>query len=295
MIKRACILLVALLVVAMLVPLIGRDRRSAAAPPVVAGRVHKSFQPSKGKIFVLVIGNDARAGNPDAARADALHIIGINTRTMRGGILNFPRDCWVSIPGHGQGRINESLYRGGPQLVARTVESLTGIRLDYWVMTGFQGFQNIIDGINGVPFKINRDIFDPGGSGAQIQAGTDHLNQYQSLQFVRTRHSFPRGDIDRSTNQAKFLLAMLRKLRADVGHDPSSLLKWVAIGRKNTRLDISPEESFRLAVLATQVKPKDVDTVTIPVSYGAVGSASVVFISPGAQPIYQRFRKNASL
>lgn len=295
MIKRACILLVALLVVAMLVPLIGRDRRSAAAPPVVAGRVHRSFQPSKGKIFVLVIGNDARAGNPDAARADALHIVGINTRTMRGGILNFPRDCWVSIPGHGQGRINESLYRGGPQLVARTVESLTGIRLDYWVMTGFQGFQNIIDGINGVPFKIGRDIFDPGGSGAAIKAGTDHLNQFTALQFVRTRHSFPRGDIDRSTNQARFLLAMLRKLRSRVDRNPSSLLKWIALGRRNTRLSLTPEETFRLAVLATQVRPKDVESVTIPVSYGSAGAASVVFISPGANSIYQRFKKNASL
>ncbi|MGH2819550.1 MAG: LCP family protein [Actinomycetota bacterium] len=295
MIKRGCVLVAMLVFVAVLIPLTDPGRRGAAAPPVIAGRVHDEFQPNRGKIFVLVIGSDARAGNPDAARADALHVVGINTRTMKGGILNFPRDSWVSIPGHGQGRINESLYQGGPKLVARTVESLTGIRLDYWVMTGFEGFGNIVRALNGVPYEIHQDIFDPGGSGARIRAGTKRLNQFTALQFVRTRHNFPRGDIDRTTNQAKFLLAMLRKLRSNVRRNPPSLLRWIAAGRKHTRLNLSPQETFRLAVLATQVKSKDVGNVTIPVSYGAVGAASVVFISPGAQSIYQRFRRKASL
>ena len=95
-------------------------------------------------LFVLVIGNDARAGNPDRSRADAIHIVGLDTKTLRGGILNFPRDTWVSIPGHGSGKINEALYDGGPQLLARTLENLTGIRIDLWVMTGFEGFKPVM-------------------------------------------------------------------------------------------------------------------------------------------------------
>jgi LCP family protein required for cell wall assembly len=274
-------------------PLIGSAPINAA--PLLVGKVHESFQPEDGKIFVLVIGNDARSGNPDNARADAIHIAGINTKTMKGGILNFPRDSWVPIPGAGTSKMNEALYRGGPPMLAQTLENLTGIRIDYWVMVGFEGFRGIIDDIGGVRMKITQPVYDPTGSGAKIDPGEQWLGPLDSLAFVRTRHSFANGDIDRSTNQAKFLLAMLRELRAEVGRAPSRLMDWMATTKKWAKLDVSNEELFRLAVLTSQVKPKDVGNVTVPVSLGSVGAASVVFISPGANSIYQRFRENGSL
>jgi LCP family protein required for cell wall assembly len=294
MLRRALFAFAVVALVTALVPEIGR-REGAAADPIVAGRVHRFYQPKSGKLFVLVIGNDARRGNPDRSRADAIHIVGLNANTMRGGILNFPRDSWVNIPGHGSGKLNQALYDGGPRLLARTLEQLTGIRLDYWVMTGFQGFHGLVRGLHGVKFFVRRKIYDPRGSGANLKAGEKHLNAWEALAYVRTRHSFPRGDIDRSTNQGRFLLALLRKLRGDVRRNPASLLRWVSLGRRHTRLDISPVETFRLAVLATRVKPGEVGNVTVPVTVGSVGSASVVFISPRARAIYTRFRKTARL
>ena len=65
--------------------------------------------------------------------------------------------------------------------------------------------------------------------------------------------------------------------------------------RRFARFDLGAAEMFRLGVLASQVDPEKVGNVTVPVSYGAVGSASVVFISPEAQDIYERFRDTASL
>jgi LCP family protein required for cell wall assembly len=265
------------------------------AAPLLVGRVHDSFHPEDGKIFVLVIGNDARSGNPDQSRADAIHIAGINTKTMKGGILNFPRDSWVSIPGVGTSKINEALYRGGPERLAQTLEGLTGIRLDYWVMVGFDGFRGIVDDIGGVRMKITQPVYDPTGSGAKLDPGTQWLGPLNALAFVRTRHSFANGDIDRSHNQGTFLLAMLRELRRDVGKAPARLLNWMTTTKRWARLDVGNQELFRLAVLTSQVKPKDVGNVTVPVSLGSVGAASVVFISPGANSIYQRFRENGSL
>jgi LCP family protein required for cell wall assembly len=291
--KRFVAALGTLALVAVLVPAVGKQPGVAAAP-ILAGRVHKEFVPSQGKLFVLVIGNDARHGNPDRSRADAIHIVGLDTKTMRGGILNFPRDTWVAIPGHGSGKINEALYSGGPDLLARTLENLTGIRLDYWVMTGFQGFVEIVRDLGRVTLRLRQPIFDS-ASGARLRAGKNLLGGHGSLAFVRSRKTLPRGDIDRSTNQARFLLALLRKLRANVRRNPAHLLRWISVGRRNTRLNMSPEEQFRLAVLATQVRPSRVRTVTIPVSIGSVGSASVVFMAPGARPIFARFRRTARL
>jgi LCP family protein required for cell wall assembly len=292
MIRRVVALVVVIGAACVLIPATGAEKAEKAA--ITIGRVHQSHQPNRGTIFVLVIGSDARTGNPNL-RADAIHIASINTKTLRGGILNFPRDSYVNIPGYGSGRINEALYQGGPNLLARTLENLTGVRIDYYVMVGFQGFENIIGGIGRVPITLPHAINDPGGSGAHLRAGKVKLGSNSALAYVRTRKSLAGGDVARTTNQGRFLLALLRKLRAQVDRDPTALLKWIAVTRRHARLDISPHELFRLGILTSQVEPSRVKSVTVPVSLGSVGAASVVFIQSGAQRIYARFRTRGSL
>lgn len=291
--RRIALLAAFVAVVATTVPLLGGGPTSDASS-VMVGKVRGRFQPKKGKVFVLVIGNDARSGNPDRSLADAVHLVGINTNTMKGGILNFPRDSWVSIPGSGTGRINEALVRGGPDLVARTVHGLTGIRPDLWVMVGFEDFQDIIRDLGPVTMNLPGPVRDPYGSGANLSAGRQPLGAIKSLAYVRTRKAFSGGDVTRTTNQARFLLALLRKFRGDVSGKPGRLLRWMAVTREHARLNVRPEDLYRLGVLASQVKPSDVGNVTVPVTLGKAGSASVVFIR-NAGPIYRKFRATGAL
>lgn len=294
MIKRACLLVAFIVGVCAVVPLIGAHDATRAAAPLF-GRVRQSFQPEKGKIFVLAIGNDARFGNPDRSLADAIHILGVNTRTMKGGILNIPRDSWVNIPGQGSAKINEALFRGGPELLATTLEAETGIRLDYWVMTGFNGFQGIVQDLRGLEMNIPVAHDDTGASGSVLAAGMQKLQGYQVLAYARARKSFSGGDIARTTHQGDILLALQRKLRTETAENPAALFRWIAATKRHARFDLRADEMFRLGILATQVQPKDIRHVTIPVSLGFVGAASVVFISPNADAIYDRFRENGSL
>jgi polyisoprenyl-teichoic acid--peptidoglycan teichoic acid transferase len=291
---RRLVALIALIAsVCITVPLIGSQ--SVGKPQGVSiGKVKRKFNPAQGKIFILVIGNDAREGNPDASRADAMHLVGINTKTGKAGILNFPRDCWVSVPGHGSMKMNESLYAGGPDLLVQTMEGVTGIQIDYWVMTGFMGFRRIVRDLDGVKVNVPYAIYDPGGSGADLKSGPQVMDPDNALAFNRARKTLPAGDIDRSTNQGRFLLALLRELHRDTAKSPAAVFRWLAIGRKWTRFDLPPEELYRLAVLATQIDLGDVKAQTIPVSIGAVGAASVVFISGGADSLFAKFKKTGT-
>ena len=293
MIKRALVLILFVAIVVGVVPNVDGNNATGSSPSLEIGRVHEEWQPQKGKVFVLVIGSDARSGNPNL-RADAIHIAGLNTDSMRGGILNFPRDSWVNIPGYGSAKINEALHLGGPQLLARTLESITGVRIDYWAVVGFGGFEDVIGSLGPIPMRLRRPVYDPGGSGANIPAGKRRLGPGDALAFVRTRKAFSGGDVTRTTNQARFLLAMLRKLRADIDRRPGELLRWIAVARREARLNISPQEMFRLAVVTSQVSPGKVDNVTVPVQLGSIGLASVVFIQPSAANLYRHFRKYAS-
>jgi LCP family protein required for cell wall assembly len=289
---RALALVAVIAVVATLVPHIGDQPADASG--VLVGRVHGRFQPNDGKIYVLLIGHDARPGE-SRARADAIHIAGINTKTMKGGILNFPRDSFVAIPGYGSQRINAALFFGGPELLARTLENITGIRIDYWVVAGFQGFQDAVVEIGGVKMNVPTPVYDRGGSGAQLNAGTQRLKGYQALAYMRARKPFVGGDAIRTTNQGRFLLAALRKFGRETSDSPSRLFRWMEAVRTNMKSDLSPDEMFRLGVLASQVKSKDVGNVTVPTSGGSVGAASVLYISPAASSIYARFRRGANL
>lgn len=294
MIKRAAALAAFIGLVSVFIPIVGPDAPGSASP-LVFGRFDDSFQPTDGKVFVLVIGNDARSGNPDRSLADAIHIVGVNTKTLRGGILNFPRDSWVNVPGYGSAKINEALFRGGPELVGKTLQDLTGIELDYWVMTGFEGFQGLIKDLGGVKIHIPQDVYDPGGSGAHIKAGTQNIGAATALAYTRTRKSLKGGDVDRTTNQGRFLVAMLNKLHRQTSNDPAAVLDWMVATRRNVRLNVTADEQFRLGILVSQLSPRDIGNVTVPVSLGFVGAASVVFIAPGARALFDRFAQNASL
>lgn len=269
-------------------------RRASGATGMKIGRVHARFQPQDGKVFALLIGHDARPGE-SRSRADAIHIAGINTKTMKGGILNFPRDSYVSIPGVGRGRINDALFYGGPELLAKTLESLTGIRIDYWVLMGFEEFQGAVGALGGVKMKIPSPVYDPGASGARLDAGEQVLMGWQALAYARARKVFQGGDVQRTTNQGRFLLAALKKFGKETSQNPAKIFKWMEVVERFGRNDLTPDEMFMLGVLTSQVKKQDVGNVTIPTSGGNVGAASVLFISPGAQNLYRRFRETGSL
>jgi LCP family protein required for cell wall assembly len=259
------------------------------------GKVHGRFQPAgDDKIFVALLGHDARPGE-SRSRGDAIHIVGINTKTRKGGILNFPRDSWVGIPGYGSQRINAALYFGGPDLMVRTLESLTGIEIDYWVMAGFDGFQDAVATIGGVKMTVPSPVYDIGGSGAQLKAGRQVLKGYQALAYMRARKPFLGGDATRTTNQGRFLLASLRKLNQETAETPARMFKWMTAIRRHLTTDLTPDEMFYLGVLASQVSFRDVGNITVPTSGGRVGAASILYISPGAQSIYARFKRSGSL
>ena len=67
-------------------------------------------------------------------RTDTMILLTIDPLTKTAGMLNIPRDLWVSIPGFEYGRINTAyplgiafdVPGGGPALAMQTIESLAG-------------------------------------------------------------------------------------------------------------------------------------------------------------------------
>ena len=80
-------------------------------------------------VWVLMLGSDARKGQSVThSRADAIQLVGFNTRTGAATAIGIPRDSYVDVAGHGRNKINASMYFGGPDLMARSVGDMVGGR-----------------------------------------------------------------------------------------------------------------------------------------------------------------------
>ena len=252
-----------------------------------------SFLPAlegKRPLFILAIGSDARPGQePRSTRADSIHLIGMDLRRRRATILGFPRDSYLPIPGHGTDKINSALFLGGPELVVQTIESHTGIRIDFWVLTGFQGFVRFWNDVGPINVDVPRPMFDA-ASGANFTAGTHSFMGREALAFARDRHDVPGGDIGRSENHGRLLMEALAAFSKKVKANPAEFLLWLSAGWRSVTTDIDPKELFDLALTVAQFKTRAVNNLVVPASTGTAGAASVVFVSSSASAIYADMR-----
>jgi len=273
----------------------GAKPASAAGETIEIQAAHgTSFVPAlegKRPLFILAIGSDARSPALEHGRSDSIHIIGVNLKTHRASVLGFPRDSWVSIPGHGSGKITTAMSLGGPSLLVDTLENLTGITIDFWLLTNFGGLRRMVNGIGGLTVDIPIDL-DDHFSGAHLSAGSHHIDGWQALAFARDRHDFATGDFARSENQGTILLAALTKLQTQFAKNPAVVFEWIVLGWKNVTTRLSVNTLLDLALTATQIRAEKVTNQVVPGTTGQVGEASVVFISSSAQAIYADMRAN---
>jgi LCP family protein required for cell wall assembly len=159
----------------------------------------------------LATGDSAAAGG--GSRTDTIMVAHLPDNSTKPTLLSLPRDSQVSIPGHGKGKINSAFSIGGPQLLVKTVEQATGLRIDHYAEIGFGGFANIVDAIGGVDMCVPTQMHDD-FTNITIPAGCQTLDGAHALGFVRMRHSeaTPRSDLDRVENQRKFIGALVSQI-----------------------------------------------------------------------------------
>jgi LCP family protein required for cell wall assembly len=227
-------------------------------------------------VWLLAVGSDARPGEDFThTRADALHLIGVNSKTGAAADIGIPRDSWVYIPGVGNNKINAALYYGGPQLIGEAVGNLIGIQPDYVFVTRFTYFQELIKSIGGVdvdnPVAFSDSSLKPKG----FPEGKVHLGPWDALAFSRIRHALLRGDFDRSANQQRVIAGIQEKIHANA-HKPGWIEEHLLTATQNMDTNASPSELYRLARAVAAVKPAKVTQCVLLGGIGDIGGASVV-------------------
>jgi LCP family protein required for cell wall assembly len=274
-----------------------RPAGAQEAPAVTVQKAHAgSATPTlKRRIVLLTIGSDAgaprfgRGGTMESGRADALQLVVLDTARRRGSVLSFPRDSYVPIPGHGTNKINAAMAFGGPRLLVATFEQLTGLAIDYYALTSFDGLTDIVNKVGGVQVNVDMNLRDT-FAGAFLNKGRQRLSGAQALAYARARKTLPGGDFDRSRHQGQLLLGGLGTFQRQVAEDPTKVMTWLGVLRDEVKADLPFPELLRLALLATRIPPSDIRNVPVPSVAGSAGGASVVHLQPAAYSLFGRLR-----
>lgn len=234
-----------------------------------------------GRINVLLMGTDARVGDP-SGRTDTMILASVDPATDQVALLSVPRDTRVDLPGHAGDKINDADVFGGPQEAMSVVSGLLGVDINYYVLTNFNGFKDIVDTLGGLTIDVKSNMYhyDPMDGGIytiNLKKGVQHLDGVQALEFVRFRDD-ALGDITRTERQQTFLVTLLKKML-----QPSSLPKLPQLAPEimhNVQTNLPLTKVLTLARLAANLSNLQVAHQTLPGSFLTVNGISYWSVDP---------------
>ena len=233
----------------------------------------------------LIVGSDSRnnltdeqkaelaTGNETSELTDTIMIL--HTGSGPTTLVSIPRDSVLEIPGHGRDKINSAYGRGGgadgggPELLVRTVENATGLRIDHYLEIGFLGVVSVVDAVGGVYMCVPESIKDPKAA-LNIKKGCQTLDKATALGYVRTRATAS-SDFGRVERQRAFISALLDKVTSPaVLLNPFRLVP-LATGLSSSIAVDSGTHVWHLAALGFAMRGlSDGVSTTVPVRDGVV-------------------------
>jgi len=231
-----------------------------------------------GPRLALIIGSDARPGqNPLGYRADSLHIVGMVPGSDRGAIVGIPRDSWVETSYGGKNKFTNVMASRGPEVVLDTARNVTGLSLEGYLVTGFLGFEGLVDAFGGFEFDVPFAMAEP-KSKAYFDAGLQLFGGADALAFARNR-TLSGGDFTRSYHQGLLMVAALRKVQT-LGI--SELPRLLELLGEFVWTDLSAEQLLTLAATTYDLDPESLPNEVVDGQVGTAGSASVVYLTDAA-------------
>lgn len=233
---------------------------------------------------ILIIGTDTRSG-ADAAygsqadssgygNSDVLILMNISADNKVVSMTSFPRDLMVPIPkchdpqtnkdypAQAIGQINSAMSEAGPGCAVDTVNQLTGLQIDHFMIADFNAVKDLSNEIGGVQVCVNGPIDDP-LSGLKLPAGTSTVQGEMALAFLRSRHGVGDGsDLSRIKSQQEFLGSLARKVKADgTLTDVPKLLSIADTITKNLTVDKGLASPNTMLTIAGRLKAVDLGKV----------------------------------
>ncbi|MFE6888824.1 LCP family protein [Streptomyces sp. NPDC057694] len=292
-----------------------RPARADAPGPSPSPSASAPQEPvEKGVLNILVLGSDSRSGKENkklgggdsgGARSDTAMVLHLNADRTEATVVSIPRDTLVqrpSCPTESGGTtavaynvmFNSAYSLGGPVCAVKTVETLTGVRMDHYLEVDFAGFAKLIDALGGVDITTDEDI-DDDLSQLHLDAGLHHLDGKTALAFARTRHGVGDGsDLGRIKLQQQLVKALAEQVSGSgLLTSPTRLYKIADAATGSLTTDTGLDSLTKLSGLARSLQDlsgDSVKTVMMPVVQAPSDHNRVVADEPEAEELWESLR-----
>lgn len=245
-----------------------------------------------GRINILLLGIGGK-GWDGPYLSDTIMVASIDPRTKEVALLSIPRDLYVNITGtRTWSKINaadafgeENKAGGGPILAEKTVESILGIPIHYYVRVDFSGFKKAVDTVGGVDINVQKALYDPyyPGTTVNFKPGLQHMNGNLALQYARSRKTT--SDFDRAARQQQILVALKQKaFSINTIANPAKLSGLIDAFGDSVRTDMQLSEMKKLMTIIQGIDSSKISSKVLDTSPGGLlmdGSGKI----PGAGSI----------
>jgi LCP family protein required for cell wall assembly len=218
-------------------------------------------------------GQGPKIGGETPGLSDTTILLHVSANRKFAYGVSLPRDAMVQRPACTTGsgatdpggltQFNAAYAIGGPGCTVKTVESLTGVHIDHFVVVKFRAFRGMVDAIGGVTVCVPQAINDNIGH-INLPAGTYPVTGEQALDYVRVRHGIGNGDdIGRMKRQQAFIAAMINKVvSAGTLANPIKIYNFLNAATKGITTDPDFAHLSQLASLGSSLKSIGLDHIS---------------------------------
>jgi len=260
---------------------------------------------------IVLMGSDSRGGDnadivgdgTEGARSDTTMIMHISSDRSRVELLSIPRDTTIDVPScptssggqtspqsgvkfnaaFAQGVLAGGDVESGALCAQKTIETITDVQMDGFVVVDFAGFEKMVNALGGVELCIPNDIDAPKADHLVLSAGVQELDGDTALKYARARTGAGLGDgsdLNRIGRQQELLAALAREvLSAGTLADPAKTLKFLGAVTGSMTMSsnfASIQGLAGLAYSARNVRPDTIAFMTAPYEYDPNNAANVV-------------------
>jgi LCP family protein required for cell wall assembly len=248
---------------------------------------------STNSLNILVYGDDNRAGltphqqyvlrtgHDQSNNTDTIMLVHISPGRHQLTVISIPRDTMVPVyecdrgPGYtgqqanpaGAVQINSLLQIGGATCLWKTVEQMTGVRIDHFIGIGMLGFVKVVNDLGGVNVCVPFSVKDP-VSGLNLKTGEQHITGIQALAFWRTREDLGDGSDLQRIQRDQFMSAQVIKgvLHSGLLDNPIRLLRMVsdAAASMTTDTGMTVSDLVQIGQSFRNLSGQNVQFITMP-------------------------------
>lgn len=164
---------------------------------------------------IYIAGGDETGSINKVMNTDVNMVVSVDPINHKLLLTSIPRDYYVNLPGKGENAYDKLTHAGyhGVQESIRAIEKLLDTEINYYVKVNFTTIEKIVDAIGGVDVDSKYSFTEDNSLHYyHYKKGINHLNGSQTLAFVRERHAFNDGDVQRVQNQQSAIDAVISKV-----------------------------------------------------------------------------------